>query len=220
MKFRGVPLLLCVLLAIANVNLAPAMAASYTLSLTVRQTPSSTEPTVTLYGQIKPVTKAQKVVIEVETNKKWHGTALTTSTTSSGTWKVEAVATALNATVKYRAVVTVGTKHIYSSARSVKVQQIPEMSSADPSALISESGPGGRIHGMDISKWQHPANASIAETRIWSVYLPRVAKSDRAARTEAPRPSTRSRGPSCFSVVNYMKGKGGDVLPSRPVIKP
>ena len=33
-------------------------------------------------------------------------------------------------------------------------QQIPEMNNADPSALISESGPGGRIHGMDISKWR------------------------------------------------------------------
>ena len=167
MKFRGVALLLCVLLAMANTNLTSAVAASYTLSLTVRQTPSSTEPTVTLYGQIKPVTKTQKVAIEVETNRKWHGTALTTSTTSSGTWKVEAVATALNATVKYRAVVTVGTKHIYSSARSVKVQQIPEMNSADPSALISESGPGGRIHGMDISKWQHPANASIDFVKMY-----------------------------------------------------
>lgn len=167
MKFRGVPLLLCVLLAMANSNLAPAMGASYSLSLTVRQTPSATDPIVTLYGQIKPVIKAQKVAIEVETNKKWHGTALSTSTTSSGTWKVEAVATARNATVKYRAVASVGSRHIYSSARSVKVQQIPEMNSADPSTLISESGPGGRIHGMDISKWQHPGDATIDFVKMY-----------------------------------------------------
>jgi len=169
MKFTGriFPLLLCVLIAMANTNLSPALGASFTLSLTVRQTPSATDPIVTLYGQLKPVKKAQKVAIEVEFNKKWKGTALATSTTSSGTWKIEAVATALNATVKYRAVAFVGTKHVYSSARSVKVQQIPEMSNADPSALISETGPGGRIHGMDISKWQHPADAPIDFVKMY-----------------------------------------------------
>lgn len=167
MKFRGLPLLLCVNVAMANTNLAPASAASYSLSLTVRQTPSTTEPIVTLYGQIKPVKKAQKVAIEVETNKKWHGTALATSTTSSGTWKVEAVSTALNARVKYRAVASVGNKHIYSSARTVIVKQTPEMNSADPSSLISETGPGGRIHGMDISKWQHPGNAPIDFVKMY-----------------------------------------------------
>lgn len=168
MRTRGFPLFLCVILAIANTNLSPALGASYSLSLTVRQTPSATDPTVTLFGQLKPVKKAQKVAIEVELNKKWHGTALATSTTSSGTWKIEAVATALNATVKYRALAFVGTKHIYSSARSVKIQQIPEMSNADPSALISEAGPGGRIHGMDISRWQHPSNATIDFVKMYN----------------------------------------------------
>lgn len=168
MKFRKGSLLLCVLIAIANTNLSPALGASYSLSLTVRQTPSATDPIVTLYGQIKPVKKAQRVAIEVEFNKKWKGTALATSTTSSGTWKIEAVATALNATVKYRAVALVGSKHVYSSARSVKVQQIPEMNSADPTALISEAGPGGRIHGMDISKWQHPSDAPIDFVKMYN----------------------------------------------------
>lgn len=170
MKFtrRIFPLFLCVLIAMANTNLSPALGASFTLSLTVRQTPSATDPIVTLYGQLKPVKKAQKVAIEVEFNKKWKGTALATSTTSSGTWKIEAVATALNATVKYRAVAFVGTKHVYSSARSVKVAQIPEMNNADPSALISETGPGGRIHGMDISKWQHPGDAPIDFVKMYN----------------------------------------------------
>lgn len=168
MKFRIGPLLLCVLIAMANTNLSPAIGLSYSLSLTVRQTPSATDPIITLYGQIKPVKKAQKVDIEVQLNNKWHGTALATSTTSSGTWRIEAVATALNATVKYRAVTMVGSKRIYSTARSVKVQQTPEMNSADPEALISEAGPGGRIHGMDISKWQHPGDAPIDFVKMYN----------------------------------------------------
>lgn len=167
MKLRGIPLLLCVVVALASSNLSPALGLSSSLSLTVRQTPSVTDPLVSLFGQLKPVKKAQKVIIEVEINQKWRGTALATSTTSSGTWKIEAVATALNATVKYRAVATVGNKRVYSSPRSVRIQQTPEMNSADPELLISENGPGGRIHGMDISKWQHPGNAPIDFVKMY-----------------------------------------------------
>lgn len=167
MKLRSVPLLLCVIVALANSNLSPALGLSSSLSLTVRQTPSVTDPVVSLFGQIKPVRKGQKVIIEVELNRKWRGTNLATATTSSGTWRIEAVATALNATVKYRAVAIIGNKHVYSSPRSVRIQQTPEMNSADPESLISENGPGGRIHGMDISKWQHPANASIDFVKMY-----------------------------------------------------
>lgn len=167
MRLRGIPLLLCVIVALASANLSPALGLSNSLSLTVRQTPSVTGPVVSLFGQLKPVKKGQKVIVEVELNKKWRGTNLATSTTSSGTWKIEAVATALNATVKYRAVATVGNKRVYSSPRSVRIQQTPEMNSADPESLISENGPGGRIHGMDISKWQHPGNASIDFVKMY-----------------------------------------------------
>lgn len=168
MKLRGIPLLLCVIVALANSNLSPALAFSNTLSLSVRQTPSATDPSVSLYGALKPAKKGQKVIIEVELKKKWHTTILTTTTTSTGTWKIEATATALAATVKYRAIAIVGGKHVYSLARSVKIQRTPEMSNADPASLISESGPGGRIHGMDISKWQHPNNAPIDFAKMYT----------------------------------------------------
>ena len=167
-SIRGVlSLALCVCMALVTVDLSPAVGASYALTLTVRQTPSTVEPIVTLFGQIKPAKKAQKVAIEVELNKKWRGTTLATSTTSSGTWKIEAVATALNATVKYRAIIFVGSRQIYSAARAVRIQQIPEISNADPASIISETGPGGRIHGMDISKWQHPKNAPIDFVKMY-----------------------------------------------------
>ncbi len=165
---RTFSIALCILITFVAAGLSPALGDSYTLSLTLRQTPSTTDPIVSLYGQIKPVKKAQKITIEVEINHKWHRTILATSTTSSGTWKIEAVATALNATVKYRAVALLGTKHVYSVSRSVRVRQIPEMGNADPSMLISEAGPGGRIHGMDISKWQHPNNAPIDFVKMYN----------------------------------------------------
>lgn len=164
---RAFPLLLCLLIATANSNLSSAVATTFNLSMTVRQTPSATDPIVTLYGQIKPVIKAQKVKIEVQIKNDWQGTTLSATTTPSGTWKVEAVATALNAKVNYRAVAVIGSKKIYSVARSVTVRQIPVMSNPDPTSLITEQGPGGRIHGMDISKWQHPADASIDFVKMY-----------------------------------------------------
>ena len=167
MKFRRGSLLLCAAFAMANANLSPALGTTFSLSLTVRQTPSATDPVVTLFGQMMPGKKAQKVAIQVEIEKKWQATALSTSTTGSGTWKIEAVATALNAKVNYRAVAFVGAKQIYSTSRSVTVRQIPQMSNPDPSILITEQGPGGRIHGMDISRWQHPSNSQIDFVKMY-----------------------------------------------------
>ncbi|MEI9907081.1 MAG: GH25 family lysozyme [Actinomycetota bacterium] len=34
--------------------------------------------------------------------------------------------------------------------------------------MIAESGPGGRIAGMDISRWQHPKDAPIDFTKMYT----------------------------------------------------
>lgn len=155
-------------LGVTTFNLTSATGASYSMTLSVRQTPSVNEPLVTLYGQVKPARKAQKVSIQVQIAKKWQSTSLATKTTSSGTWKIEAVATALSARVNYRAMTIVGSKKIYSATRAIKIVQRPEMSNPDPVSLINISGPGGRIHGMDISRWQHPGNAPIDFVKMYA----------------------------------------------------
>lgn len=159
---------LTVLLLVASTDLYPAIAGSSSLTLTVRQTPSVADPIVTLYGQLKPIKKSVKINVQVEISKKWQATTLTATTTSTGTWKIEAVATALDAQVKYRAYASIGKSKTYSVARSIKISQIPEMSNYDPSSLILESGPGGRIHGMDISRWQHPGSAPIDFVKMYA----------------------------------------------------
>ena len=166
MKNRS-KILLAIILVFTSTDLYPALATTPSLSLTVRQTPSVTDPIVTLFGQLKPVKKSVNITVQVELSKKWRTTLLSARTTSSGTWKIEAAATALNAQVKYRAIASIGKSKIYSVARSIKITQIPEMSSYDPSSLILESGPGGRIHGMDISRWQHPDNATIDFVKMY-----------------------------------------------------
>jgi len=147
--------------AVVGAGLPPASGATYSLSIAIRQTPSTAEPIVTLYGQVKPAKSGLKVSVQVELNSKWKPTVFLAKTTSNGTWRIEAVATALTAHVKYRALTTIGTKVIYSVSRAINIQQKPEMTNVDPTALIDEAGPGGRIHGMDISRWQHPNSAPI-----------------------------------------------------------
>lgn len=165
---RALSAVVIAIVAVMGVELPPATGATYTLSIAVRQTPSVVEPIVTLYGQVKPRKSGLKISMQVELDKKWQSTTLSTKTTSNGTWRIEAVATALNARVKYRALTQVGTKKIYSVARTIKIQQMPEISNVDPASLINEAGPGGRIHGVDISLWQHPNDAPIDFVKMYA----------------------------------------------------
>ena len=156
------------LVIIVGVSAPNASANNYSLSLALKQTPSIGEPLVTLYGQIKPSRSSLRVEVQVRLNGAWESTHLSTKTNIAGTWRIEAVATALNATATYRATTMAGSARIYSPEKSIKVKQQPEMSNYDPTSLIRESGPGGRIHGMDISRWQHPGDAQINFTTMYN----------------------------------------------------
>lgn len=155
------------MIAIVSSDLSPALATSYSLSLSVLQTPSVTEPTVTLYGQLKPARNAVKISIQVQLDGAWQKNLLTTKTTPVGTWRIEATATALNAFVKYRALASTIGHTTASVARAIRIRPQPEMNNADPTSLIAQTGPGGRIHGIDISQWQHPANAPIDFAKMY-----------------------------------------------------
>lgn len=161
-------LFLILSLVFVTLDPLPALASSSRLTLSIRQTPSVSDPVITLYGQIKPARKSVKINIQVELSDKWQRTLFATTTTSKGTWKIEAVATARDAQVRYRAIAIIGSSKTFSPARSIKISQIPEMNNYDPSSLILENGPGGRIHGMDISRWQHPGGAPIDFEKMYA----------------------------------------------------
>ncbi len=137
------------------------VAATSTLSMAVRQTPSANESLLTMYGNLKPNKTGTTVKIQVDTNGKWTNTAFMTKVTRVGTWKVTALATALEAQVRYRAVAVIAGKTLYSPIRAITVKQQPEFSNADQAQFIDLKGPGGRIHGADISRWQHPNDKPI-----------------------------------------------------------
>ena len=165
MKFKIFFVLLSLILGLTG---APqSFAAPSTLSMQVRQTPNASETLLTLYGNLKPNKSGTPVKIQVDTDGRWVTTRFTTKVTKVGTWKVTALATALNAQVRYRAVSVIAGKSLYSPIRSITVKQQPEISNADPAQFIDLRGPGGRIHGADISRWQHPNDKQIDFVKMY-----------------------------------------------------
>lgn len=106
--------LLAVSLIVAVVGAPQSVAASSALSMSIRQTPSASESLLTLYGNLTPNRSGTTVKIQVDTDGKWTTTRFTTKVTKVGTWKVTALATALNAKVRYRAVSVISGKNLYS----------------------------------------------------------------------------------------------------------
>ena len=148
-------------LALFSIQTVATSAASSKLTMTLKQTPGGAEPIVTLYGSVKPAKSGIKVTVQIQLNGKWQDTRFSTKTAKVGTWQVVAVATALDAEVKYRAKALISKKNIYSNIREITVRAVPEISDASSVAMIDQLGPGGRIHGADISRWQHPNDAPI-----------------------------------------------------------
>ena len=136
-------------------------AASSSLTLSLRQTPSATESVVTFYGTIKPARSGLSVKIQGNTSGSWKSTRFTTKTTKAGTWKIVAVATSFDIPIKYRAQVNIAGKITNSPIRTITMKKLPQISTLDPSLAVESFGPGGRIHGADVSRWQHPNDKPI-----------------------------------------------------------
>jgi GH25 family lysozyme M1 (1,4-beta-N-acetylmuramidase) len=165
MKIKVFLLTIALVLGVAG---APqSLAVSSTLSMQIRQTPSASESLLTMYGNLKPNKSGTTVKIQVDMDGKWTTTRFTTKVTKVGTWKVTALATALNAQVRYRAVSVIAGKSLYSPIRAITVKQQPEISNADPAQFIDLLGPGGRIHGADVSRWQHPNDKPIDFVKMY-----------------------------------------------------
>ena len=164
--------LIAIVLGIATVALASslptAVAATSKLSLIVKQTPNVIEPLLTFYGALTPKKSGLVVRIQSEINGKWSDTRFSTKTTKLGTWKLEAVVTAQNSVIKYRAKTSVGNTVFYSTSKQITVKPAAQISVTDPVIAVEALGPGGRIHGVDISRWQHPYGKLIDFEKMYS----------------------------------------------------
>jgi lysozyme len=155
-------------LGLFSLQVISSEAATSKITMSLTQTPGGPEPIVTLFGNLKPAKSGVKISVQIQLNGKWQDTRFQTTTARVGTWRVIAVATALDAKVKYRAKATVGSKVIYSNIREITVRAIPEISDASSVAMVDQLGPGGRIHGSDVSRWQHPNDAPIDFTKMYA----------------------------------------------------
>jgi len=164
--------LLAILVGISTValtiSLPIANAASSKLTLTVKQTPNLIEPLLTFYGSLSPKKSGLTVKIQSEIDGKWSDTRFSTKTTKLGTWKLETVVTAQDSVMKYRAKTTVGGKTIYSTTKKITVKPAAQISETELVMAVEALGPGGRIHGVDISRWQHPYGKLIDFTKMYS----------------------------------------------------
>jgi GH25 family lysozyme M1 (1,4-beta-N-acetylmuramidase) len=165
MKFKSL-VIACSLLI--SVGPAPATyAAPSELSMTVKQTPNAIEPRVTLYGTLKPNKSGATVTIEIEKNGAWSPTKFTTQVTRAGTWKVVKPAASFDSKVRYRAVALVNKKNVKSPMRTIALEKSDDLGVSDPALFIDLVGPGGRIHGADVSRWQHPNDAKIDFVKMY-----------------------------------------------------
>ena len=160
-------LLLLLLVSVLTLDLiSPAQSANPSSTFYLVQTPSYPEYKVTFHGVIKPKVKNAVVRIEVLLNEQWTDTKLRARSTSSGAWKVQVRATALESKASYRAKIAIGKKSITTKVRSLNIKQPPELSA--PEQLIALTGPGGRIHGTDVSRWQHPGDKPIDFVKMYN----------------------------------------------------
>jgi GH25 family lysozyme M1 (1,4-beta-N-acetylmuramidase) len=159
MKVRAV--ISSIALALLLIDVPQVQAAPSSLTLSLRQTPSATDSVVTFYGTIKPARSGLSVKIQGNTSGAWKNTRFAAKTTKAGTWKIVAVATSFDTPIKYRAQVSVAGKIATSPIRTITIKKLPQISNIDPSLVVESFGPGSRIHGADISRWQHPNDKQI-----------------------------------------------------------
>jgi len=146
--------------------ITPAYAATMSSTFNLAQTPGYPESQLTFHGVIKPKVKNAVIRIDVKLPEGWTDTRLRTKSTSSGAWKIATKVTATNASVSYRAKIYIGKKVITTKSKSIRIKQLPEIT--EPEQLIEVLGPGGRIHGTDVSRWQHPGDKPIDFAKMYA----------------------------------------------------
>ena len=162
LRLTAIPIALLALTWILPATQAANVSSSFFLA----QTPGYPESKLSFHGLIKPKVKNAIVRIDVQLDRGWTDTRLRTRSTSSGAWKIQTNITALATQATYRARVTIAGDTYTTRSRSITVKQVPQISA--PEDLIALNGPGGRIHGTDVSRWQHPGDKPIDFVKMYN----------------------------------------------------
>jgi len=152
------PLLLA-LLFLASLLQPPAFGATSS-TFFVTQTPSIGAPLVSLHGVVKPAVAGAAIRILTKDGERWIDSGLRTKTGSLGTWKVRTTVEDASQ-VDFKAEIDYQSRTFTTSERSITLTPALTTQGGDPASLITKSGPGARIYGSDVSRWQHPNDQSI-----------------------------------------------------------
>lgn len=114
---------------------------------------------INLVGAITPAARNATVQLQLfnKKNKKWKRVA-TTKTDNDGNFNFSVAAPTKSDAYRYRFATTKGLASNIQTGR-IDVQVAP---------LIEALGPGARILGADISRWQHPGNAPINFVQMYN----------------------------------------------------
>ncbi|MBM3720056.1 MAG: lysozyme M1 (1,4-beta-N-acetylmuramidase) [Actinobacteria bacterium] len=124
------------------------------------QTPSVGEPLLSFHGVVSPATGGATVRILQRVSDRWEPTGISAKTTDLGTWKVRGSFPSVESEVGFRAEIITSNNSFTTTARKLMIN--PVANPEDPNfSLISRSGPGSRIYGADVSRWQHPKDKAI-----------------------------------------------------------
>ena len=135
----------------------------------VAQTPSVNDAILSFHGMVKPAVQGVDVRIFVENNGVWSDAKLSTKTTGLGTWKIRSGASGFSQRTSFRAEISYGSRTFRTESKSIAIKPVPILSNPDGdiSALITPKGPGTRIFGSDVSRWQHPNDKPINFTKMY-----------------------------------------------------
>ena len=125
----------------------------------VTQTPSIGAPLISLHGVVKPAVAGAEVRILTKRDREWVDSGLVGKSTALGTWKIRTTVDP-NQRLEFKAEIAYQTRSFTTIERSLRIRPI-RSTALDPASLISKSGPGVRIFGSDVSRWQHPNDEAI-----------------------------------------------------------
>lgn len=147
---------------------APAKAATSS-TFFVSQTPSVEKPLVTFHGVVKPAVTGAEIRIQIELDGRWEDALISTKTHPLGTWKVSTIPSGTSNRATYRAQVTHGGRTFFTNSQTLAIKKVAQLSdpSSALSALLKSSGPGNRIFGSDVSRWQHPNDKPINFAKMY-----------------------------------------------------
>lgn len=165
-SLRSRKLIILALLLLGSLLQPPAYGATSS-TFFVTQTPSIGAPLVSLHGVVKPAVAGASIRILTKEGDRWIDSGLRGKTSSLGTWKIRTTVEEVM-TIDFKAEIDYQSRTFATTERSVTLRPALTAEVGDPASLISKAGPGVRIYGSDVSRWQHPNDQPINFKKMYN----------------------------------------------------